>query len=967
MPAGEPVKMDSPEASETLLGLIHDLIVEVNPGRIEWQPITLDSTLDGDAGLDSLSKMELLSRIEGAFDVSLLERVFSDAETPRDLLRAIEGAEKRDRSSAPRSFTSIERQHFEGSPTRAQTLTDVLQWHVERHPDRTLIQFYVDSGEGEVINFRRLQDSAVSVAEGLRSRGVEPGEPVVVILPTGSEYFYCFMGILYAGGIPVPMYPPARWRALADHIQRHNSILGNCGARNLITSPEGLELIADIKGKSQTLRQILTVEDLLLASPPSELPVLAADDTAFLQYTSGSTGDPKGVVLTHANLLSNIRAMGEAVKATSSDVFVSWLPLYHDMGLIGAWMASLYFGMTLVLMPPPAFLAKPERWLWAIHRYRGTLSAAPNFAYDQCVRRIDEVEIADLDLSSWRVAFNGAEPVSAVTLGKFNEKFGKFGFKPESLMPVYGLAECSVGLAFPPLGRETNRDRVNRISLQRKGVATAAEDGEERPLTYVSSGRPLPNHEIRIVDDSGRELPDRQVGRVQFRGPSATSGYYKNVEETRRLFDGNWRNTGDLGYIAHGELYVSGREKDVIIKAGRNLYPQELEEVVSSHPDIITGNVAVFGGADPATGSERLIVLAETRKKSAEDLQALRSEVNALVSDLIGSPPDDVVLAPPRSVLKTSSGKVRRAASRAAYEQRQKIGGGRIHALEEFAIRWSHIQEKAEVGWRSFRALLYASGCWLLFGIMAPPVWLAVVANPVPAWRWTFMQIAGRFLSRIACIPLRVAGLDRIPRDQPCILVSNHASYLDVYVLTTLLPPPVGFVAKAELWDNPLIGAFLSRINTQQVERFDHQKGLDDFRALAANARKERTLIFFPEGTFSRMPGLLPFQMGAFVAAAEAAIPIIPIAIRGTRSILRADSWFPRKCAVSLNVGLPIDTRKILEANDHHPWSTSIALRDQSREWILRHCAEPDLSHEVAPIFARPTNDQTSSDGDASE
>ena len=957
MPLGEPVKTDSIVAAETLLGLIDDLVTEINPGKSGRRPTELDNNLDSEAGLDSLSRMELLSRIEEAFNITLLERALIDAETPRDLLRVIEGAELRERSSAPRSFAPKEREVIEGSPTSAQTLVEVLKWHVDRHPNRVLIQFYTDSGEGEKISYSRLQGSAITIAEGLRLHGVEPGESVAIILPTGPEYFYSFVGILYSGGIPVPMYPPARWRALPDHIQRHNAILRSCGARILITSPEGLALMANLKEKTANLRHILSVEDLLLSESPKVLPVLTASDTAFLQYTSGSTGDPKGVVLTHANLLNNVRAMGEAVKATSADVFVSWLPLYHDMGLIGAWMGSLYFGMTLILMPPTAFLAKPQRWLWAIHRYRGTLSAAPNFAYDQCFRRIDEARIAGLDLSSWRVAFNGAEPVSAVTVGKFTEKYGSYGFKPESLMPVYGLAECCLGLAFPPLGRAVKRDRVNRQSLQGTGVAVEADEADEKSLTFVSNGRPLPGHEIRVVDASGRELPERQVGRVEFRGPSATSGYYRNLAETRRLFDGDWRNTGDLGYIAQGELYVTGRVKDVIIKAGRNLYPQELEEAVGGHADIITGNVAVFGSTDPATGSERLIVLAETRKKSAKDLETLRSEINVLVSELIGSVPDDVVLAPPRSVLKTSSGKVRRAASRAAYERRQQTKGRHFAVLEALGIRWSLLRERTLARWQSLRTILYATRCWILFVLMAPPVWLGVVAIPVASWRWTIMQYAGRLLSALAGIPLNVTGLNRIPQDRPSILVSNHASYLDGYVLTTLLPPPVRFVAKAELWNNPLIGKFLSRIGTHSVERFDHQQGLDDFHGLASSARKETALLFFPEGSFSRMPGLLPFQLGAFVAAAEAAVAVVPIAIRGTRSILRADSWFPRKGAVSLVVGDPIDTQRILAENDDHRWNTAIDLRDHSRDWILRHCAEPDLSHERAPVFAQRRTD----------
>ena len=265
-------------------------------------------------------------------------------------------------------------------------------------------------------------------------------------------------------------------------------------------------------------------------------------------------------MLTHANLLANIRAMGRATEVTSEDVFVSWLPLYHDMGLIGAWLGSLYHGCRLVIIPPLSFLARPERWLWAIHTHRGTLSASPNFGYDLCCRRLSDEVLAGLDLGSWRLAFNGAEPVSPETIAAFARRFTSFGFKPEAATPVYGLAECSVGLTFPPLGRGPLIDRVRRADLGEEGIATPA-DEDEAALQFVSCGRPLSGHQIRIVDEAGREIPDRRQGRLQFKGPSATSGYFRNPEKTQSLFQGDWLDTGDLAYSAQGEVYITGRVK----------------------------------------------------------------------------------------------------------------------------------------------------------------------------------------------------------------------------------------------------------------------------------------------------------------------------------------------------------------------------------------------------------------------
>jgi acyl-CoA synthetase (AMP-forming)/AMP-acid ligase II len=266
------------------------------------------------------------------------------------------------------------------------------------------------------------------------------------------------------------------------------------------------------------VRQVLTPATLSETSSNASPAPVGPDDIALIQYTSGSTGNPKGVVLTHANLLANIRAMAQALQVTERDVFVSWLPLYHDMGLIGAWLGSLYVGFRLVIMSPPAFLTRPERWLWAIHRFRGTLSAAPNFAYELCLKRVDDAQLAHLDLSSWRLAINGAEAVSPDAVTHFIERCAQYGFRADAMMPVYGLAECALGLLFPPLGRGPLIDYVWRepFMLQRKAQPAPTDD--PKPLRFVTCGRPLPGHEVRIVDELGLEIGESVEGRVEFKG-----------------------------------------------------------------------------------------------------------------------------------------------------------------------------------------------------------------------------------------------------------------------------------------------------------------------------------------------------------------------------------------------------------------------------------------------------------------
>ena len=409
--------------------------------------------------------------------------------------------------------------------------------------------------------------------------------------------------------------------------------------------------------------------DLEASAPLVELPRPGSGDTvALIQYTSGSTGDPKGVVLTHANLLANIRAMGQAMDASSTDVFVSWLPLYHDMGLIGAWLGCLHFAAPLYVMSPLSFLVRPESWLRAMHRFHATFSASPNFGFELCINKIAEEDLVGLDLSSLRMIANGAEPVSAHTVRRFIDRFGRYGFSASAMGPVYGLAECSVGLAFPPPGRPPLIDRVNYDQLSRNGIAEPAKPDDPKPFEIVASGQPLPGHEIRIVDEAGHEFGDRREGRLEFRGPSTTRGYFRNETKTRELFNDSWLDSGDRAYVAGGDVYITGRVKDIIIRAGRHLYPQEIEEAVAEIPGIRKGGVAVFSVSDPRSGTERVIVLAETRELDATARATLQKRAHEVTTDVAGTPPDEVVLAPPRTVPKTSSGKIRRSAAKELYE-----------------------------------------------------------------------------------------------------------------------------------------------------------------------------------------------------------------------------------------------------------------------------------------------------------
>ena len=934
-----------------LLQVINDLVSEFHQNRSSVKAVSIDSHFEKDLGLDSLARVELIARIEKKFRLALPEQTFAEAESARDLLRAIQGAETSREVLYTADISSVELAGTIATPDDSRTLIDVLNWHASTHPDRPHIQVYTDKGDGEVITYKQLKETALRVAGGLQQRGLKPAEPVALMLPSGPDYFYSFFGVLLAGGVPVPIYPPARPSQLEDHMRRHVRILNNCLAKTFITVPEAKKVAQLLKSHVPDLQHIVSAADLAASDAISMPPLISSSDIAFIQYTSGSTGNPKGVVLTHANLLANIRAMGDAVQADSKDVFVSWLPLYHDMGLIGAWLGSLYFAALFVVMSPLSFLARPERWLWAIHHYHGTLSASPNFGYEYCLRRLKDEDIKGLDLSSWRAAFNGAEAVSPKTLSDFSQRFESFGFNERAMMPVYGLAESTVGLAFPPLQRGPVIDRIERDTFMQTGVARVTEDEDHHALRFASSGLPLANHQIRVIDPAGHELPERHEGRLEFHGPSSTSGYYREAEKTRTLFDGEWLDTGDLAYIAKGELFITGRIKDIIIRAGRNIYPHELEEAVGNIAGIRTGRVAVFGSEDKHSKTERLVVMAETRSEDDNELEKLHTDINALATDLIGSPPDEVVLAPPGTVLKTSSGKIRRAASRELFE---KGGIGKTQASVYWQISriaFSSILPQLRRLWRYSKAISYAVYCWAIYCLLASIVWLTSMFLPGFTLRWAIAKNCAGLFGKLTGTKVTVNGMENIPVDgQPYVLVSNHASYLDSYALIATLPGHIRFTAKKELSGHFYNRIPLKNIHTEFVDRYDTGKSLADTHRLANVLKQGNALMFFAEGTFTRIPGLRPFHLGAFTVAAEAQSPVIPVAIRGTRSILRSGSWFPHHGSISIDIGEALQPVAIMEKHNNDIWHVALELRNQSREYILRHCGEPDLAQEKTQI-----------------
>jgi 1-acyl-sn-glycerol-3-phosphate acyltransferase len=928
--------LDRPSREPELLAVVRELVRELAPQRLKRGDVTLASRLDRDLGIDSLGRTELVLRIERIFRVRLAVTAVAEMDTVRDLLTAVEQAAPGGPVAFAPEIATQAAVPLIGQPEQAKTLTEMLDWHVDNHPDHIHVTVLQD--ENTVLgtmSYRDLQAAARAVAQGLISRDIVPGDRISLMLPTSTDFFAAFFGILYAGGVPVPIYPPARMAQLEEHMRRQIVILRNAGARMLITVPEGRALAVLLRSQVETLESVETVAMLSAQRSAQPLPPLNDPNAlGLMQYTSGSTGDPKGVMLTHIALLENVRSMGGAMEATSADVFVSWLPLYHDMGLIGAWLGCCYFGARLYVMSPISFLVRPATWLWTMHKYRATFSGGPNFAFELAASRIPDADLEGLDLSALRFVVNGAEPISPTTLRRFTERFGKYRMSYGVPSPSYGLAENCVGLCFPPAGRGPLIDRIKRESLARRGYAEPADANDTDAIEIVACGHPIRNNEVRIVDDAGHEVAERHEGMLEFRGPSLTKGYFRNDAKTRELFHDGWIKSGDRAYIANGDIHITGRVKDIIIRAGRNTYPQEIEEAIAAVPGIRKGGVAAFGSADPATGTERLVVMAETKESDPAARAALVAKAHEVVTAIAGSAADDIVLVPPRAVPKTSSGKVRRSSAKELYET------GRTD-VKQSGVWWQIARLSLSSAGRSasrFARLigdtLYAAWWWLVIGVGFLAAWIAMVL-PTLSSRWAALRGIARGALALTGIPVKVEGLEHIPNGN-AVMVFNHASYMDAVVLAAVLPGEPAFVAKKELSEQFFAGVLLRRLGIQFVERFDAAASLADAQAVTDMAKRGRLFVFFPEGTFTRRAGLLGFYLGAFKVAAETGLPVVPGVLRGTRTMLRGEQWFPRRTPVSVEIAEPIQP----SGTD---FSAMLGLRDAARAAMLARVGEPDL------------------------
>lgn len=549
----------------------------------------------------------------------------------------------------------------------AQTLTGALAALVERCPDFACLTI-IDGGRHErCLSLMELWSRARSVQGALAARGVRLGDVVVLILPTGPELVSAYFGVLLSGGVPALVATPSNRVADTEvYATRVRAILDTARPRVLCCAEEVAARLAT--SAVDVLGEIPVLTPAGIGTEPGGTPQLGAPDgIATVQYSSGSTGTPKGVLLTHRAMLNNVRAVRDGLGLSAADVSVNWIPLYHDMGLIDAFLLPLLTGCPTVLIPTMDFLREPALWLWAIHHYRGTLSWAPNFAYTVCAKRVRDAELAGLDLSSWRIAINAAEPVLADTIAAFTARFAAHGFAPAAMTPAWGLAENVTIATAHPAGEPPRIDRIDRATLATTGMARPADaDG----LASVAVGRCLPHCEVEIRDDAHRVLPPRQAGAVWLRTDSLFSGYLGDPAVTARMLVDGWLDTGDRGYVADGYLYFVSRDKDLVVVGGEKYAPHDLETVINRVPGVREGCAVVFGVLSEERGTEDVAAVVETRETDEAKHTALRAAIRDAVTRATGLGLRWVLLVLPGGIEKTTSGKLARHATRARYADR---------------------------------------------------------------------------------------------------------------------------------------------------------------------------------------------------------------------------------------------------------------------------------------------------------
>jgi acyl-CoA synthetase (AMP-forming)/AMP-acid ligase II len=536
-------------------------------------------------------------------------------------------------------------------PQGIGTVPEILKYRAAIAPDHTA--FYVIGAHNavtEISNAALLQEATV-LARRLSAQGLEPGDVILLAYETSPTLLTTFFACQIAGFLPCIVEAPSLGTQGANWAERLSGRAHYAEARLILAPMDCCDLLKAAGCNALTIEELPTPRE-------ARFSVATGDTPVFLQFTSGTTSQPKALLIDNKTLLSNVRGLASAAGWSHEDTIVSWLPLYHDMGLVALTLCGFVAGMSVVLMPSNLFTMNPARWLWAIHSFKGTVTSAPNFAYQFVATHAPEHRTRGLDLSSLRCAFNAAEFIQEKTVEHFFNRFAPHGLKREALFAAYGLAECTVAVSFTRPTDSVRFQTISRRQFMTQGIAVPIDAAAPDAWPVACVGPVLWGHEIMIVDDEGAPLPDRRQGQILLRGPSVVHGYYKEATPSN-IRDG-WLMTGDLGYIDEGQLFITGRIKDLIIRAGANISPYEIEQVAGEIEGVRSGAVGAIGLNDPVKGTENLVVFFETTQKALDRVEVMRQAIRDRLSQKLSIAVDHVLDVPPHTLQKTTSGKLQR-------------------------------------------------------------------------------------------------------------------------------------------------------------------------------------------------------------------------------------------------------------------------------------------------------------------
>jgi len=539
---------------------------------------------------------------------------------------------------------------------RFRTLAEAVAEAGQYYPGHGFT-FQNQHGNEKMYTFPQIEKETARRAAALQQQGLAKGDRLGMIVIEPEDFVLIFLAALRIGVVPVPMYPPLYLGSVENYWRQTGAILRSSEAQLMVASPKLLDIVEALPTRVETLKDVVPVTSLTEVSTAPHYPDILPGDLAFLQYTSGSTMEPRGVMVTHHSLVSNIEAfMGTGLQLDSAhDRGVTWLPLYHDMGLVGFVLGPVLWGLSIVFIPTLRFAKNASVWLDAVDRHRATVTFAPNFAFALATRRVRRAELERWDLSCLKAVGCGAEPINPRTVREFLRLFSDHcALRPNTLMPAYGLAESTLAVTMNPLGRPIHTRLVESVLFQQHGLAREAVDGVPAS-EHVSCGHILPGMDVAILDANNMRLPEDVEGKIWVRGPSVAAGYFGRPDAWAEVWRDGWLHTGDIGYLSGGELYVTGRSKDLIILNGRNHHPQTIEWVIAEVNGVREGDAIAF--SCPGENGEELVVAVEVRVK---DLGHLVADIEDAVLAAISAKPIDVVCLPSGSLPKTSSGKLKR-------------------------------------------------------------------------------------------------------------------------------------------------------------------------------------------------------------------------------------------------------------------------------------------------------------------